>query len=219
MEFLPFAYELKLKQVPGLGLKAISAFFMKEGDVYETLKHLAQELREEAIPYTVVGAMALAEYGFVRATIDIDLLLTQEGLEKFRKRLVGRGYISAFPGAKKSFRSSQTGVRIDILLAGEYPGDGKPKPVSFPDPAEVSVERGGICFIPLEKLVELKLASGVTAPHRIRDLADIQDLIRHAQLPLEFAEKLDGSVQETYRDLWHKAYSVDPLQEQEPEQF
>jgi len=39
--------------------------------------------------------------------------------------------------------------------------------------------------ITLEKLIELKLASGISAPGRMRNLADVQDLIISLKLPLE----------------------------------
>jgi len=35
-------------------------------------------------------------------------------------------------------------VSIDVLLTGDYPGDGKPKPVVFPDPAVIAT-RGEEC--------------------------------------------------------------------------
>ena len=53
-------------------------------------------------------------------------------------------------------------MRIEFLTTGEYPGDGKKKPVSFPDPRTVSFEADGISYIHLNKLVDLKLASGMT---------------------------------------------------------
>jgi hypothetical protein len=135
--------------------------------------------------------------------VDVDILLTPQGLERFRERLVGKGYIPAFSGARKSFLDSQTRVKVEeTLITGEYPGDGKPKPVAFPDPAAVSVERDGYHVITLEKLIELKLASGMTAPHRLRDLADVQDLIALLDLPLELGEQLDDSVKKEYERLW-----------------
>jgi hypothetical protein len=66
--------------------------------------------------------------------------------------------------------------------------------------------RPAFAVVALEKLIELKLASGTSAPHRLRDLADVQDLIVHLGLPLEPAHRLDRSVQDTYRDLWNKAH-------------
>jgi hypothetical protein len=64
------------------------------------------------------------------------------------------------------------------------------------------MERDGYRVIILEKLIELKLASGMTAPHRLRDLADVQDLIATLGLPLELEEQLDNSVRNEYRRLW-----------------
>ena len=183
-------------------LQESEAFFMKEGKVHHTLKRLAQALDEESIPYVIVGGMALNLLGYTRETVDIDILLTPEGLQRFHQRLVGRGYTLAFSGALKSFRDAQTQVKIEALITGEYPGDGKPKSVSFPDPASANIERDGYHVITLEKLIEIKLASGISAPHRLRDLADIQDLISILNLPLDLAMQLDKSVQAEYRKLW-----------------
>lgn len=206
-------YEQRLKNGTDFWVKEASDFFEQKSTVHNTLNELAHSLKESGIPYAVVGALALGEQGFLRATVDIDILLTPEGLEKFRTTFEGKGYVSAFAGSKKSFRSSSTGVRIDVLLTGQYPGDGKPKAVAFPDPSRASFESHGISFLKLENLIELKLASGISAQHRIRDLADIQDLIREAKLPLDLAEKLDKSVRDAYRDLWQKAQVSDPLQD------
>ena len=175
---------------------------MKEGKVHHTLKRLAQALEEESIPYAILGGMALNLFGFTRETVDVDILLTREGLERFKERLVGRGYAMAFEGASKSFRDAETKVKVETLITGEYPGDGKPKPVAFPDPESAHIKRDGYRVIPLEKLIELKLASGMTAPHRLRDLADVQDLISTLDLPLDLEKGLDESVRGEYRRLW-----------------
>jgi hypothetical protein len=196
-----FQVSLKFRPADEI-LRESEAFFMKEGKVHLTLKHLAQALKDESIPYAIVGGMALNLLGYTRETVDVDILLTPEGLERFRERLVGKGYLPAFAGALKSFRDTQTQVKVEALTTGEYPGDGKPKPVAFPDPAAASVERDGYRVISLEKLIELKLASGMTAPHRLRDLADVQDLILTLNLPLELGERLDESVRGEYQRLW-----------------
>ena len=62
----------------------------------------------------------------------------------------------------------------------------------------MSETHGDIRVISLEKLIELKLASGLSAPHRFRDLADVQDLILRLQLPLDLADRIDPSVQTEY---------------------
>jgi hypothetical protein len=188
-------------------LREVSAYFAGEGRLHSALRRLTQRLDAEGIPYALLGGLALAEHGYPRLTEDIDLLLTPSGLERFRQRLVGRGYRPAFNGARKSFRDTETGVRIEIVTAGEYPGDGLPKPVAFPDPTTpgVTEDKEGIRVIALEKLIELKLASGMSAPHRLRDLADVQDLITRLKLPLALADRLDPWVRATYQELWEKS--------------
>jgi hypothetical protein len=92
-------------------------------------------------------------------------------------------------------------VRIEFRVAREHPGDGKPKAVAFPDPSAYAIEVEGIRILELPRLIELKLASGMTAPDRLRDLADVQELIRSEKLDESFARKLDPSVREKFVEL------------------
>jgi len=93
------------------------------------------------------------------------------------------------------------GVNIEVLLTGDYPGDAKPKPVSFPDPS-VAVRGPGVMALPIRHLVELKLASGMTNPDRLKDLADVQELIRAAHLSLELRDELAPMVRDRYSEIW-----------------
>lgn len=187
---------------PELVLREAEAFFLREGRVHQALRRLVRDLEAEAIPYVIIGGMALSLWGYNRQTVDIDILLTKQGLSRFQERLLGRGYAPAFAGATKTFRELQTQVKIEVLTTGEYPGDGRPKPVAFPDPETVRVSRGDYDVITLEKLIELKLASGLSAPHRLRDLADVQELIATLGLPRELSDQLDASVRNEYLRLW-----------------
>jgi len=160
----------------------------------------------KALTYALVGALALGRHGLVRFTQDVDVLLTPEGLEKFRQRFVGRGYVPAFNGARKSFRDAETNVCVEFVTAGEYPVGGKL--VIFPDPARVATEVEGIKVVALPRFIELKLASGMTAPHRLRDLSDVQDLIAARRLPAGLAEELDPSVRAKYLELWQSVQNI-----------
>ena len=182
---------------------------MGQADVQVALERLARTLDELGIPYAVVGAMALNEWGYRRVTVDIDVLLNEAGLRRVKAALIGKGYAEKFPGSR-GFRDTQAGVDIDVLLAGEYPGDGRPKPVAFPDPATSAVHGRRVALLPLEKLIELKLASGMSAPHRLKDLADVLELIRALSLPRELAERLDPSVRPKFEELWDAASSAEP---------
>lgn len=176
-------------------------FFSGTGMLNDALTNLTKDLERHGIEYVVIGAVALNQHGFRRFTEDIDLVLTREGLERFRDKLVGLGYRPAFEGAKKKFRTTNSNVPVEIISSGEYPGDGLPKPVRFPEPNEFAVVIDGVNTISLEKLIELKLASGMTATDRLKDLADVQELIKIKHLDAAFAEWLDPYVRGKYLEL------------------
>jgi len=190
-------------------------YFMGEGKLNQSLARLASDLRDHEIEYVVIGAVALLAHGYPRFTEDIDLVMTAEGLEKFHDELVGVGYAPAFPGARKRLRSTTDNVSIEVMISGEYPGDGKPKPVSMPIPSTASEEIDGTKFVTLEKLIELKLASGISASDRLKDLADVQELIKIKKLDEGFAEKLDPYVRPKFLELQSSVISNDSNQEQE----
>ena len=189
-------------------------YFMGEGMLNDALGRLAADLRDHQIDYAVIGALALLAHGYPRFTEDIDIIVTPQGLVKFHEELIGLGYVPAFQGARKRLRSTRDGTPIELIAAGEYPGDGKPKPIAFPVPSEASTEIDGIKFLTLEKLVELKLASGMTAPDRLKDLADVQELIKMRGLDSEFAEKLHPYVREKYLELLDAVQRGTNFQEQ-----
>ena len=177
-------------------------FFNGNGMLNDALARLVLDLERQSIDYAIIGAVALNQHGFQRLTVDIDLLLSVEGLDRFREKLVGLGYRPAFEGARKKFRTVRENIPIDIISAGEYPGDGLPKPVQFPNPDEFVVVIDGVKTISLEKLVELKLASGMTAGDRLKDLADVQELIKIKKLDEHFADRLNKYVRAKYLELY-----------------
>jgi hypothetical protein len=186
------------------GVEYARRFFMGDADVHQALERLARLLDEKGIPYAVVGAMALNEWGYRRVTVDVDVLLTAEGLRALKASALGHGYVEKFPGSR-GLRDTVAGVNVDVILAGEYPGDGKPKPVVFPDPARAAVRGRKVALLPLPTLIELKLASGMSAPHRLKDLADVIELVRTLPLPKHLGASLDASVRGKYEELWDAA--------------
>ena len=178
-----------------------SLFFEGEGKVQETLRRITKTLDELNIPYAIVGGMALFAHGFRRYTEDVDILVTPEGLKRIHQELEGRGYVPPFEKSKH-LRDTETRVKIEFLTTGGYPGDGKEKPVSFPDPEAVVEVHQGIKCVRLPTLVELKLASGISAPNRLKDLADVQEIIRVLHLPRTFGEGLNPYVRAKFDELW-----------------
>jgi hypothetical protein len=195
-------YEQRLNQDVRLALMEGSMHFEKESAVHKTLERITQRLEKLGVPYALAGAMALFLHGYRRFTEDVDLLVTPSGLKEVHEKLEGLGYLPPFEGSKQ-LRDTESGVRIEFLVTGDYPGDGKPKPIAFPDPVKASVEISGIRCLPLERLIELKLASGMTSPGRLKDLGDVQEAIKVLTLPEEFAQRLNPFVRDKYRELWN----------------
>lgn len=185
-------------------LREIDLFFSGESKVQRTLEPIATRLRELDIDFALAGALAVGVRGHLRVTVDVDLLITAEGLSRFKTHWLGRGYVEQFPGSR-GVRDSETGVPIDFLIAGEFPGDGRPKSVCFPDPASVPQTEGSYRILDLRTLIELKLAAGLSASDRLQDLADVLALVRANRLPESFAEVLDPFGREKYRELWRAA--------------
>ncbi len=194
-------YEDKLNADLNWALREGSLHFEEKNAVHDTLRRITKRLNELHIPYAVVGGMAMFAHGFRRFTEDVDLLVTRESMDQIIEALAGLGYVQPKWTSSK-LRDTQTGVKIEFLITGEFPGDGKPKPVSFPDPTAVMVEIEGVHYLGLTTLVELKLASGMTGGvNRLKDLADIVELIKTLSLPEEFATKLDPYVRDKFLEL------------------
>ena len=182
-------------------LERIGAYFMASSPVHNAAAEIARRLTDLQIDYAIAGALCLAAHGAVRATEDVDVLIARDGLARFKERWLGRGYVDVRPGGK-AVRDTENAVKIDFLIEGDYPGDGKPKPVRFPSPAAVSVQAGRFKVVSLPRFIELKLASGMTAPHRLQDLADVLRLIGTAKLPRDLGQTLDPYVRPKYDELW-----------------
>ena len=195
------SYEHRLNQNSGWALSEGSVFFEGQGAVQQAMRRITQKLDELKIPYAIVGGMALFQFGLRRFTEDVNILVANEHISLIHEKLEGRGYLAPFLGSR-NLRDTELGVKIEFLITGQFPGDGKPKPVCFPDPAAVAVELDGRKYVSLTTLIELKLASGMTNLARLKDLADVQEIIKSRGLPREFADLLNPYVREKFQELW-----------------
>ncbi len=142
-------------------------------------------------------------HGYRYFTEDVDILVTPESLRQIHEKLEGLGYLQPHKNSKH-LRDTESGVKVEFLTTGGYPGDGKPKPVAFPDPRAVSIEADGIKYLNLNTLIELKLASGMTGGiDRSKDITAIVELIKALKLPLEVADQLNPYVRDKFKELWH----------------
>ena len=189
--------------------KRADAFFMQRSPIHEAMQRLTTALTEMQIPFAIAGAMAANAHGHKRTTADVDILIRREDLQRFKERYIGRGWVDKFEGSK-NFRDAVCDVNIDALMVGSYPGDGLAKPIAFPEPEAVAeFPNGAIPYISLKTLLELKIASGMTAPHRPRDLDDVIQLIKANHLIIDYADQLNPYVHAKFRELWQSAQVVE----------
>ena len=189
--------------------KRVDDFMMERSPVHDTMRRLAQTLGGLEISFAIAGAMAANAHGHHRTTSDVDVLMRREDLVRFKDRWIGHGWLDLFEGSK-GFRDTLNGVKVDVLIVGDYPGDGRPKPVSFPAPESVrEVHDESVPYINLVSLLELKIASGMTAAHRLQDLADAIQLIRVNSLPQNYAGQLNPFVRAKFDELWQAAQVSD----------
>jgi hypothetical protein len=195
-------YEQRLRLDRSWSMDEGDRHFQRDDSVFKTLRKIALRLESIHVSYAVAGGMALEAHGFRRLTVDVDILVRRDGLKTIHEELEGLGYIPPFTGSK-NLRDTELGVRIEFLIAGEFPGDGQPKAVAFPEPEEAGVLIDGIRYLTLPKLVELKLASGMTGGlHRLKDFADVIALIEALALSADYAEQLNPYVRHKYMELW-----------------
>jgi hypothetical protein len=192
------------------GVEYCGRFFMGESEAHKALYKLTALLDAEGLPYAIIGAFALLEYGHRRVTVDVDLVMREEDLLELKRRHLGKGYAERVPGTGKLL-DTELGVNIDVHSTGRFPGDDKPKPIAFPDPRLTAVRGARFALLPMPRFIELKLASGMVAAHRGKDLVDVQELIRSARLSRDVAAELHPWVQGKFLELWDLAQVPDPF--------
>jgi hypothetical protein len=141
-------------------------------------------LKKAKIDYVVVGGMAIDAHGHHRLTNDVDVLMTPEGLELFRRLFVPKAY-GQMPERTRRFVDRVNKITLDILITGGIPGRGHRTEIRFPDPRQVGVQIGGVRYIALPSLIQLKLAA-----RRHQDFADVVSLIRVHNLNETFLKHL-----------------------------
>jgi len=173
-------------------VREIDRFFQRKDPVHQTMRRTARRLEKAGIAYAIVGGMALNAHHYQRTTADVDFLLTKEGFAEFQKRYVEKHY-QRVAGRGRRFVDRLSGVTIDILVTGLFPGQGKPGPIAFPDPSEVSEIIDKHSVVNLPTLIVLKLAA-----RRYKDFGDVVELIRVNDLDESFLDRLHATVRQDF---------------------
>ena len=162
------------------------------GDTLEgALRKAVKVLAFYGIPHFVCGGFAVQEHGYARFTGDVDLIVPN--VADAREKLAMNGF-KENPGSTMTVTDRRTKVEVDLLPGGGRVGPG---PLTLPMPTIVSETPQ---VLSLEKLLEIKLSSYLGNPSRMRDGADVQELIKVNKLPRELP--LDIKVQAAYQKIW-----------------
>ncbi|MGE0191205.1 MAG: hypothetical protein AB7T63_04100 [Planctomycetota bacterium] len=174
---------------------------MHAKDIAQALEDLRDRLSQAGVPFAVIGALAMRQYGYIRYTEDIDILTTPEGLDRIHAELIGRGLVPRESGLRKKLRETRSRVHIDVIQSGE-PAGAEGSPVSYPEPASSAFATApdGIRYPTLAALMAFKIASGVWGK-RLRDLADAQELIKAANLDEAFSSELPEAIRARFIEL------------------
>lgn len=139
--------------------------------------NLTETLNRNRVDYAVCGGWAMAIHGLPRATIDIDLLISTEDLEKGWKAAQNLGYdIEGLPlhfhddvieirRISKIDKDSKRLFTLDFLLVTE------PLKEIWKNRELIEWEEGKIWAVSREGLIQLKTISG-----REQDILDIKKL-------------------------------------------
>lgn len=174
---------------------------MHSRDIAAALESLRDSFAREGIPFAVIGAIAMRQYGYVRHTEDIDIITTPEGFGRIHERLVGRGLVLRAAGLRKGLRDTVHKVNIDVLQSGEHAGaPGSPIQYPEPDASAFALDADGIRYATLPALLVFKIASGIWGK-RPRDLADAQELIKLNGLSEGFAGQIARPLRKKFLEL------------------
>jgi hypothetical protein len=186
-------------------------FFNGTDPVHVTMRRVAERLEQVRIAFAIVGGMAVNAHGHRRTTGDVDFLVTAEGFDSFLKRLGSRDF-ERVPGRARRFLDRATAVTFALLSTGRFPGNGKPGPIAFPDPAAVRQQIGNLPYVDLTTLIQLKLAA-----RRYQDFGDVVSLIAAHNLDESFGGKLHPSLRADYIECLEEKRREDEYEAREDE--
>lgn len=146
------------------------------------IQEIVAALQRIAARHALIGGLALAPHGVIRATQDIDLLVDLEHSDAIEAQLTGLGYRRLYRSedAANYVRDEQ---RVDFLYAH--------RPLArrlLEQAAELNTTLGRLRVISPEGLIGFKLQGLVNDPRRTQDLEDIRALLRANRTRLDMTE-------------------------------
>lgn len=148
------------------------------------------------LPFKLVGGIAVVHHGYSRSTEDIDVLVSADGHARLDAVLTTHGFERE---SRSRLRHRKTGVRIDLIVAGEH--GPRPDAPPYPSPESVTPSATDADVVGLAPLLMLKLRA-----RRYQNLADVVALLKlvddahFVALEAELPADLRGTLSDLRRD-------------------
>jgi hypothetical protein len=133
-------------------------------------------------PFALIGGLALASHGVIRATQDVDLLIDLDYAEQLDRELRRLGYV-CLHRSQDAGNYARQDERLDLLYAS--------RPIArrlLADAGERQTPMGRLRVVSAEGVIGFKLQALVNSPKRMQDLEDIRALLRVNRGALNMSE-------------------------------
>ncbi len=163
------------------------------------IREVVAAFAELALPAALIGGLALAAHKVVRATRDVDFLVSADDADRVHVMLLGLGYqcIHRSADAANYLREDEG---LDLLYAHRPEARRLLAEAEHRDSA-----LGRLRVVSAEGLIGFKLQGYVNDPRRLQDLEDIRNLLRVN------ADQLDMSEVRRYFAIFDRESLLDEL--------
>jgi hypothetical protein len=163
------------------------------------IREVVAAFAELALPAALIGGLALAAHKVVRATRDVDFLVSADDADRVHVMLLGLGYqcIHRSADAANYLREDEG---LDLLYAHRPEARRLLAEAEHRDSA-----LGRLRVVSAEGLIGFKLQGYVNDPRRLQDLEDIRNLLRVN------ADRLDMSEVRRYFAIFDRESLLDEL--------
>jgi hypothetical protein len=165
-------------------------------DITEVILQIKNLFDIYNIHYIIIGGASLSEYHYNRLTTDVDILVSKNDKEKIMSLPIG--FINVKSPKRLFLQDPQT--KIEIIYSDEVSGDGV-NGLKFKEPDNLASKNNPV-YISLFNLIQYKLSSGLYGHLRLRDFADVQELIRLNKLPKSYCDLSRDDIKNKYLEIW-----------------
>lgn len=147
------------------------------------LNRLAAHFDANGIPFALSGALALQAYGYARFTADVDLIAPRAFQQRAIDWMEAAGYETLYrsEGYSNHLHADRDLGRVDFIWVDDSTAE-----KIFHSARRMAVQQTTVQVPRIEYLVAMKLQAIRNDPsRRLRDLADIQQLLRAPEVDLD----------------------------------